>query len=179
MSTKVKITEGHIQMVVMYWAMIQHTHEIILPNSNQFFGWEADLISITRAGVIHEYEIKLNKYDYKADFKKKKWDYFYKATNSPSYFWYVTYDFEIEPPEHAGWLLVTQRVSDLNSRNPLAWNIEEKLAWNIEEKKKAPKLNRRMVDEKQMKRLAKMLSWRVYHGLRDRLQIIHSMNRKR
>jgi len=34
--------------------------------------WESDFINITKAGYIHEYEIKVDRYDFHADFKKFK-----------------------------------------------------------------------------------------------------------
>lgn len=49
-----------------------HTHRLFCPNTTTVFYWEADLVSLTRAGLMHEYEIKCSRSDFLADFKKDK-----------------------------------------------------------------------------------------------------------
>jgi hypothetical protein len=100
------LSEAHIQAVLMPWLLEKRKHIIVFPNSREFFSWEADLISITRSYLAHEFEIKLNMGDYKADAKKHKHNLLGDYHGSPSYFWYVTYNFQIMPPENSGWIIV-------------------------------------------------------------------------
>jgi len=111
-----KVTERHIQPILMMWAIDRKNHTLVIPNSTIIFNWEADLLSVTKAGLIHEYEIKLNIQDYKADSKKV-----YKHKNMvdgwgriPNYFWYVTFEFDIVPPNHAGWIKISRTQDDLH-----------------------------------------------------------------
>ena len=147
-----KVTEGHIQAVLMRWLLNEKHHNYFIPNSNQFFTWEADLISVTRAGLIHEFEIKLNTYDYKADAKKLKHNMIGYVRYAPAYFWYVAYDFEIDPPENAGWIFVTQ-IDSHNGNN----------GWKLEVKREAPRLNDWKITDRQTEQIARILSWRLYH----------------
>ncbi|RJX17562.1 MAG: hypothetical protein C4575_13035 [Desulforudis sp.] len=148
-----KVTEGHIQAVLMRWLLTEKHHHFCIPNSNQFFTWEADLISVTRAGLIHEFEIKLNVYDYKADAKKLKHNMIGHERYAPAYFWYVAYDFEIEPPENAGWIFVTQ-IDTRNGRNN---------GWELSVKREAPRLNDWKITDRKTEQVARILSWRLYN----------------
>lgn len=65
------IRENDIQDVLfknLYW---QKKHRWIVPNVDHFSTGEMDLCSITAAGLVHEYEIKLSRSDFLADRKKK------------------------------------------------------------------------------------------------------------
>lgn len=75
-------------------------HDFSVPNiSFSWLSWEADLISVTKAGYMHEYEIKCSKADFIADFKKRKHRHFtgelatknprYNYGRVPNYFTYV------------------------------------------------------------------------------------------
>ena len=64
------ITERTLQAFLMRWAMNEKSHEYVAPNNTIVLHWEADLLTFTRSGFIHEFECKLNIYDYRADFKK-------------------------------------------------------------------------------------------------------------
>ncbi len=70
------------------------------------WNWESDMISVTDAGYLREYEIKLNLSDYRQDFKKRKHDIFKGGqTNKPSQFWFVIHGFKLgygDVPEYAG-----------------------------------------------------------------------------
>lgn len=60
--------------------------KVMVPNAH-FAGGEMDLVIVSRAGYLHEYEIKVSLADWKADAKKDKW-------KSPKrklvpYFWYA------------------------------------------------------------------------------------------
>lgn len=106
-------TERSVQDATYIHCAIKN-HEIINPNS-KLFDWESDLISVTKSGFIHEFEIKITRADFKQDAKKRRatllcnpevkgyWGS--RVCARPNYFWYVvpkgliTHD---EVPEYAG-----------------------------------------------------------------------------
>lgn len=49
----------------LYW-YLQQKHEMLCPNIF-LYNWESDFISVTKAGYVHEYEIKTSKQDFKND----------------------------------------------------------------------------------------------------------------
>ena len=142
-----KITEAHIQAVLMRYVITELNHKFVVPNTVDFFGWEADLVSVTRSFLTHEFEVKLNLSDFKADAKKKKHFYIPGEYKSPAYFWYVTYQFEINPPEKSGWILIKNTVDN---------------GFDLVVKKKAPRLNTWKIDENKIKQIARLLSWKIY-----------------
>ena len=140
-----KVTEKHIQAALMYW-IIGKQHPYIIPNSNTFFAWEADLLSIQRSGTVHEYEIKLNIHDFKEDAKKRK-HLLMPSHASPAYFWYATYNFDIQPPEKAGWLYINEN-------------------WDVEVMKKAPRLNNWKIDKRREEMIGRLLTYRLFNTYR-------------
>jgi len=148
-----KVTEKTIQAVIMRYVIDDLNHEYAVPNTTQVFYWEADLISSTRAGLIHEFEIKLNNQDYKADARKinKHW-LIDNRMKCPNYFWYVTYAFDITPPEKAGWIKVTKTESLRN------------YGWVIQVMKPAPRLHTQKLTERQTKQVLRSLAYRVLTG---------------
>jgi len=103
--------------LLLKYSQIGHT-----PITTRFTGMgigEADVISVTKAGFINEYEIKRSRSDFQADFRNKSWKHKYMAeragvqfyTNgsfyylSANYFWFVMprgLVKEEEIPEYAG-----------------------------------------------------------------------------
>lgn len=155
-----KVTEWDIQNTLRNHLQFEKKHNLIYPNNASMFCWEADMISVTGAGYVNEYEIKISKSDFKADFKKPKHKLFLgenkRHKHFPAYFWYVTYGFELEManiPEYAGWInmqhggrsktlytSVIKKAPKINSyklsekmRNKLYTNMYYKY-WNIREK---------------------------------------------
>lgn len=137
-ATPVKMTESLVQSVLMGYVMDQKNHQMALPNLTVLYNWECDLVSVTKAWLVHEFEIKLSKSDFKADFKKEgKHDdlnqrfsrksthrppqtpmqqrliemnphYFKRRT--PNYFWYVIGgEFEVDVPPYAGLMRIRKR----------------------------------------------------------------------
>jgi len=101
------ITEQTIQAILMDWILLTLRHELVIPNPQKLLPYEMDLASFTRGGLLVEWEIKLDHYDFKDDAVKPKHKIIPVAQdNSPAYFNYVTYNFSITPPAHAGWVLV-------------------------------------------------------------------------
>jgi hypothetical protein len=142
---KMKLTERHIQPIIMNWAMENKKHEWAVPGSTIIVPWEADVLSVTKTGLIHEFEIKLNIYDFRAD-AKKKWKHMALIGNLiariPAYFWYVTVNFDIEPPDHAGWIRIT---------------MEEKRVKSMDVLKEAPRLTTRKIDDWQRRAAARIM----------------------
>jgi len=145
-----KLTERHVAAVIMNWCMEGLHHEVAVPGSTIILPWEADVLSVTKAGLIHEYEIKLNIYDFKADAKKVD-----KHKNMgdgwgriPNYFWYVTVGFEIEPPAHAGWIR-------------LVWDDDWPVGTKVEVVVAAPRLSDKHVNDWQRRAISRILAHRL------------------
>lgn len=68
MKTATAKTEYEIQDW-LYWFTRHSSHESQVPNI-YLYAWESDFISVTRAGLVHEFEIKISRADFKNDFKK-------------------------------------------------------------------------------------------------------------
>lgn len=72
-----------------------HKGNIVAENFNYFFAGELDVISVNGNGYVHEFEIKISRSDFKADAKKRKWDFYdnpeagYNCKFTPNYFTYV------------------------------------------------------------------------------------------
>jgi hypothetical protein len=146
-------SEQYIQNKIYSWRFGGHSP--IVPNAQLFCG-ENDIISVTKSGYIHEYEIKVSKADFKADFKKvekhklleevyswnirKKYhsgDYY----NYPNYFYYATPENLIdvsEIPAYAGLIEFSQRFPcpTAKKKAPLLHKdkISEKVLVNLYEK---------------------------------------------
>jgi hypothetical protein len=44
-------------------------HDIKIPNISCLYGWECDLVSVTKAGIVHEFEIKTTRSDWLAELR--------------------------------------------------------------------------------------------------------------
>lgn len=67
----VGITERHVQQqLAQRFIGLAHTH--VAPGAQLHLPWIADLITVTRTGMVVENEIKLSRSDFKADFLKRK-----------------------------------------------------------------------------------------------------------
>lgn len=97
----------------LYRYLRMNNRRIVVPNST-IYGWEADMISLTRAMLADEYEIKTNLRDYKRDLHKKKfkrnnWNKQprKRVHNMPNRFWYVYNGFDIKKfKPFAGYIMV-------------------------------------------------------------------------
>lgn len=59
-------TEGAIQDALYHRVGLGLKHTIVLPNVH-FWGWESDLVSVSKAGYAYEYEIKVSRADFLAE----------------------------------------------------------------------------------------------------------------
>lgn len=168
--SNIKATEKNIQTLLMNYTMQRAGHQIAIPNitptgNTRLVGWECDLFTIGASGYSNEYEIKLNRADYDRDEKKEKIVLISSAYENnktiknhqsaftmPNNFYYVTYQFEIQPPVWAGWIYV-QEVERSNH-----------FTLSLEVKKLAPKLHGRKMGEGDMKYIARLLSYRLEHA---------------
>jgi hypothetical protein len=139
-----------MQTVLMAWLLQEKHHGIAIPNSTVLFPWEADIVSMTQAAFSHEFEIKVSRGDFLKDAKKRKHVsmsmYPFRYNLTPNYFWYATCEgFDIEPPVHAGWVIVKKTHS---------W-------YKIDVKKEAPRLHTNKVPREKVETVARLLSFRL------------------
>lgn len=88
--------------------LLARGHQAVVPNV-QVANWEADLVSVTVAGYLHEWEIKVSYSDFLADAKKRKHHWLsrppLRSSYYPSRLWYVVPPGMVQPeevPGHAG-----------------------------------------------------------------------------
>jgi hypothetical protein len=116
---QLKWTEREAQDVVYIHCAIKN-HELMVPNSCLFV-WEADLLSVTRSGFIHEFEIKISRADFKADAKKDRTKLLLdpvltrygrpRTVSRPNYFSYAVPKGLISPdeaPDYAGLIYLNE-----------------------------------------------------------------------
>lgn len=112
---------------LMRGLMSDGRHDLVLPQSREIFGWEADLIAVSDSGVTHEYEVMESTYDFRLNARKSiKFAVLNDeslphppALGRPCCFWYVT-TFDIDQadiPAWAGWLSVS-KVGHVVERKP-------------------------------------------------------------
>jgi len=170
----IKVNEKTIQALLLDYTMQSAAHRIALPNvTNRAYprvtDWEVDLLSVNQSGFANEYEIKLSRADYLKDKLKiqkhvvlegaylvsRKYKDVKSHTNTPNYFWYVTYGFEIDPPPYAGWISIEKH--ERRDRDYLELNI----------KKRAPLLHAGKVEEERLIAIGRLLSYRLSHAYRS------------
>lgn len=101
----------------LYAYLTKKGHQLIIPNI--YLGHlESDLISVTAAGFIHEYEIKISASDFRADFKKYKHTLMENGRDQFwNYFWFVTPAGMIsttDVPEYAGHIEIYGQLEDFS-----------------------------------------------------------------
>jgi hypothetical protein len=164
------MTEKLLQALIMQRALVQLNHQVALPNDTSFYSWESDLLTINKSGYVSEFECKISRADYQRDGKKHKFLFFGESQDEkknkvdrvvaehslsnysfqpriPNYFWYVTLDFDIDPPKHAGWLKVTYN--------------EKRFWYDVQVMKVAPKLHSQKPPEHRVKIAARLLSFKL------------------
>jgi len=71
-------------------AVLQYDKQAELRSLRTSLPWECDVLSVTKSGYATEYELKISKSDFKADFKKRKHKMFSKGEGGMvSRFWFV------------------------------------------------------------------------------------------
>lgn len=145
-----ELTEKLIIAALMQWEMEYGNKQVVLPNATAVYRWEADLLAITKAYYVHEYEVKLSLADFKADFRKKVKHKILDGGYSwfkPNYFWYaVGFDLDVALlPPYAGLLTIT-----ING---------DKISINTV--KVAPRLHTKKLHDKARNSLARWLSYKL------------------
>ena len=148
------LTEAKIQ-AIMFKDLVDKGHSYIAPNTLAL-PYESDLLSITTSNRLYEYEIKISRSDFKADFNKKNKHWMYQrakeyagnvaALRIPSCFYYVVPDSLIrleEVPPYAGLIYICDR----------------RFAHIV---KRAPKLHSDTVAQYVKDKIAVTLMWKVY-----------------
>lgn len=155
-------------------------HHPIIPNFSGISRWEADLFSISKAGYMYEFEIKLSRSDYHRDFKKVSKHKMFESgrgctsntksglkIKSPNYFTFVCPEGMIsvdEVPQYAGLLYVCNtdkysfRNNDVKQIRRLRSNVE------IKEVKKPKRIHDSRADINIYKKISQVLSGRFMYG---------------
>jgi len=141
----------------LYRHVLSKQHNFIIPNI--YLGSsEADLISVTKAGYINEYEIKITRSDFKADFKKSKHSFLKDRQKTfRSYFWFVAPEGLIssdEIPEYAGFMVVRKG---------------ERSGWVCREIKRPPRLSAKKINAWQKDQILTAYMYRFWN-MRDRVE---------
>ena len=147
------MTEREVQRILFSRALFEKHHDIAIPNT-YLYDWESDFISVTRAGYVHEYEIKVTLSDFKADSKKESKhtrlskSHLCGRGRVPNYFWYVTtFDLDIAlVPEYAGLL---------RTRGGYIYCVKE-----------APRINGSKITDKQIIDSTRRLSHKLYNEIK-------------
>ena len=139
-------------MLLMKWLLDDKNRVLTLPNNRSLFGWEADLVSLTKTGLFHEYEIKLSLSDYEKDFsgskrKVAKHGIMNKGKSiGTNYFWFTTSGFQPSwIPFYAGWI--------------------EIVGQNINIMKPAPRLHNISANMNQLKKCMRSISYRLLKNM--------------
>jgi|SRR5690242_12255036 len=140
------MNESYVQAALMWWCLDVKNHFTVEPNTARIYNWEVDLLSVTKAGFTHEFEVKISKSDYREDFKKVEKHRLLsgRSLKGPNYFWYATLAFDIEPPEYAGWIKITPGGDG---------------TFQCVEMKPAPLLHRHKVNPAVVSKIAHLLAW--------------------
>ena len=153
------MNEKYIQTLIIR-KMLANKHKVVITNTTQQLFGEQDVLSVNRNGLTNEFEIKCTLADYNRDFKRKQSKHWflkktYNYDRLPAYYWFVTYLFDIDPPEYAGWMRVIPIEDDDDRWYPKG--VKHKLF--IE--KRAPMLHDRKWDDAKLAKLARLLSYRL------------------
>lgn len=132
----------------LYADLISRKHRFIVP-STTVLGWESDLVSVTGAGFICEYEIKISRSDFKADLKKSRHrrlsqDATRPYYRGPAYFYYAVPRDMVridEVPDYAGLIFVYPMMQII---------------------KKAPRLNKNKISQMQVAWLQRSIMARFW-----------------
>lgn len=126
----------------------------VAENFNYFFAGELDVISVSKSGYVSEFEVKVSRSDFKADAKKRKWQWYENprlqilSAQCPNYFTYVCLKGLIQE-------------SDLKDYQGLIWIIDNEIITI-----RKPKIIHKHKHDI-LKLLSKMLTvnnWRHYFG---------------
>lgn len=143
------MTTKHIQLLIGKQQVLKF-HNPVCENVNYLLGdFEQDVISVSKSGMVYEFEVKISRSDFKADAKKRKHIYYPEnITQSPNYFSYVCPEGLISPDE-------------INKGVGLYYATEDKLLEIVK-----PKIRHKNVFDKNkiMDKICKVMSERTFLG---------------
>lgn len=120
------MTESEIQTHLYEWCSDKR-HPVTIDNCGACTIGKADLLSVTKARLVHEFEIKCSLGDFRREFEKKdtKHDRLDRADNRlmslPNYFWFVSpvglLDMD-DIPSYAGLMYVNEEGCSVQTEAP-------------------------------------------------------------
>lgn len=145
---RTKHTEKSIQMILYNYLDGRTTNILTIPNFYYDPRYESDILSITKAGYVNEFEIKTSLNDFKNEFRKKKrkhktleWiitayrNKMPKHWSIPNYFWFVAPEKLIRLnliPRHAGFIEVKKdKTIRIIKRAPIIHRNKIKEHWHL------------------------------------------------
>jgi len=170
------MTERDIQ-IALYRFAIGKGQKWIIPNVQHFADWESDLLSVTTSGLVHEFEIKITKSDFLADFKKTpfrrhgrfqsrhEWLANASVKRRPNYFWFAVPAGLLlaeDVPAHAGLIWIEDKSQYLYSRVLIV--------------KKAPRLHTDKISDKDKMKIAEKMMYRFWNMAKARSELSLSMD---
>lgn len=104
-------------------------HVLAVPNCKALYPrGESDLISVTEAGLVHEFEIKTSEKDFDRDFRDKNFKHEVLEEQAPTedkctpnYFWFAmprNVCEAVEVPEYAGKICIGNSGADVQEKAP-------------------------------------------------------------
>ena len=155
------MNEKSIQ-IELYKDLSRRSRLFTVPNISTGYG-EADLFSLTKAMFSHEYEIKVSRSDFKADFKHKHYKHaIYSGEcglrpsheRPPNHFWYAVPEGLIsvdEVPHYAGLI-------------EICTHPDQQRVY-VKEIKPAPKLHKEKVSQMRLLSMVKGVEWRYWREI--------------
>lgn len=123
------MNESDAQKIIYRDFVKDKRHVLAVPNCKALYPrGESDLISVTEAGLVHEFEIKTSKEDFNRDFRDK--DFKHEVLEegapidgkcTPNYFWFAmsrSLCENVEVPEYAGKICVGSSGADVQKKAP-------------------------------------------------------------
>ena len=164
--------------------LLEKSQNRVFPNI--YLGkWEADLLEITKAGYLYEYEVKISRHDFKIDSQKATYHY---GTNIPksrkydvlqagervNYFSFLVPEGLIDPeevPEWAGLIYARGYVDKIPVGSDKEGEIiyEERTGIFLSTIKKPRRLREEKISPKELEEINRKLYYR-YHKIRCKLR---------
>jgi len=169
---KTQLTEAAIQDL-LYFHCTSKGHILVNPNSC-VFGWESDFISVTKTLMVHEFEIKISKSDFRADADKEKHATLLNPVKTiypeypslrrditlhrPNYFYYVCPDYVAGPadmPDHAALIHV------------VPWGNR----WMLKPVTRIRRIHNEPIEQKRLIQLSRSLMYRYWRQRLNTIQL--------
>lgn len=182
------MTSDDIQ-IKLYYNLLKKGHEYICPNKFLEDWYECDMLSVTKANFLNEYEIKISRSDFKKDFKKygkhlylegkrkinfdflseedkdlrKRFysDYVIDNKSQPKI---VTYDLsKLKPPNYFWYVTPEGLLKEEDIPDYAGWmEVTDKKYNNVHIRKKSKILHRDRVDDTMKLNILKSVYWRYW-----------------